>query len=99
MNIELLHALGIKSFCDEVLRFKSSAAHAASKDIGKLLISSEMLELVQVVADNFDANIASANGIKSAHALAPLVTTTTRWSDHFTRRAQDQAPEKKDRNV
>ena len=33
MNIKLLHELGITSFYDEVMRFKSSAAHAASKDI------------------------------------------------------------------
>lgn len=92
MNIELLHSLGITSSCDEVLRFKSSAAHAASKDIGKLGISSEMLELVQVLADSFDANIASANGIKSTHALALLVTQpqpdgqTTSQEEHKIRR-------------
>ena len=65
MNIELLHSLGITSSYDEVLRFKSSAAYAASKDIGKLGIARESTGLVQVVADNFDANISSANGLKS----------------------------------
>ena len=30
--------------------------------------------LVQVVADNFDANISSQNGLKSTHALAMLLT-------------------------
>ena len=30
--------------------------------------------LVQTIADNFDANIASPNGLKSTHSLALLVT-------------------------
>ena len=95
MNIELLHDLGITSSYDEVLRFKSLAAHAASKDIGKLGISSENAGLVQVVADNFDANISSANGIKSTHALALIVTQPQPDSQTTS---QDQAPEE-DRNV
>ena len=74
MNIELLHDLGITSSYDEVLRFKSSAAHAASTSKEKLGISSGNCGLVQVVADNFDANISSPNGIKATHALALLIT-------------------------
>ncbi len=74
MNIELLHDLGITSSYNEVLHFKSSAAHAASEDIRKLGISSENAGFVQVVADNFDANISSANGIRSTHALALFLT-------------------------
>ena len=38
-NIELLHGLGIMSSNDEVLRFKSSAAHAAARNKEKLRIS------------------------------------------------------------
>ena len=30
--------------------------------------------LVQTVADNFDANISSQNGLQSTHALALLIT-------------------------
>lgn len=74
MNIELLYNLGVTSSYDEVLRFKSSAAHAASKDMENLGISADNTGLVQVVADNFDANISSANGVKSTHALALLLT-------------------------
>ena len=59
---------------DEVLRFKSSAAHAAAKSTDKLGISCSTDGLVQVVADNFDANISSPNSVKSTHALAILVT-------------------------
>ena len=59
---------------DEVLRFKSSAAHAAAKNREKLGISSTGGGLIQAVADNFDANISSANGLESTHALAILLT-------------------------
>jgi len=47
-----------------------------------------------MVTDNFDVNISFANGIKSTHSLAFLVTHPTKWSDHFAGREQDQAPEK-----
>ena len=57
-NIELLHGLGIMSSNDEVLRFKSSAAHAAARNKETLRISKSDAGLVQVVADSFDANIA-----------------------------------------
>ena len=57
-NIELLHKLGILSSNDEVLRFKSSPAHAAARNKEKLRISKSDAGLVQVVADSFDANIA-----------------------------------------
>ena len=59
---------------DEVLCFKSSAAHAAAKNREKIGISSTGGGLIQAVADNFDANISSANGLKSTHALAILLT-------------------------
>ena len=73
-NIELLHKYGATCSYDEVFRFKSSAAHAAAKNREKLGISSTGGGLIQAVADNFDANISSANGLKSTHALAILLT-------------------------
>ena len=57
-NTELLHGLGIMSSIDEVLRVKSSAAHAAARNKETLRISKSDAGLVQVVADSFDANIA-----------------------------------------
>ena len=80
-NIELLHGLGITSSYDEVLRFKSSAAYAAARNKEKLGISKSDAGLVQVVADNFDATIASPNGIKSTHALAILLTQPQQFHD------------------
>ena len=72
--IEVLHDYGVTCTYDEVLRFKSSAAHAATRNIEKLGLSQSSGGLIQVVADNFDATISSPNGMQSTHALATLVT-------------------------
>ena len=74
--IELLHEYGITSTYDEILRFKSSAAHAAGKCKQLFGILQNDGGMVQVVADNFDANISSPNGLQSTHAMAMLVTQT-----------------------
>ena len=66
--------LGITSSYDEVLHFKSSAAHAVAKSKEKLRIHTGAAGLVQVVADNFDAGISSQNGTKATRALAILLT-------------------------
>ena len=81
-TIGLLHNFGITSTYDEVLRFKSSAAHAAAKSKERLGIARSDDGLVQVVADNFDANISSPNGLQSTHALAILLTQTHQQDDH-----------------
>ena len=47
---------------------------AASNKMQLTGIQSSDMGLVQAIADNFDANITSPNGLKSTHALAPLVT-------------------------
>ena len=44
-------------------------------------ISESNAGLVQVLADNFDANISSPNGIESTHALAILVTQPQNTAD------------------
>jgi hypothetical protein len=57
-----------------VLRFKASAASAASK-LSKLRgIMNSASGLVQDVAAKFDGNISSVNGLRSTHALALLIT-------------------------
>ncbi len=58
---------------DEVLRFKSSAAKYTSENtrIHGLFDASD--GLIQTVIDNYDANIASLNGLQSTHALAMLL--------------------------
>ena len=65
---------GVSCSYEEVLRFKDSAAAAAVRDSKLMGISAESDGLVQVVSDNFDANISSQNGLVSTHALAMLLT-------------------------
>ena len=59
---------------DELIRFKASAANAASQQSSLQGLMNSDAGLVQAVVDNFDANIASQNGLRSTHALALLVT-------------------------
>ena len=65
---------------DEMLRFKASAASAAAGDVNRNLgaITDSKEGLIQAVADNYDANISSQNGLKSTHALALLLTQKKR---------------------
>ena len=72
--INQMHAFGVTCSYDEILRFKKSAAIAATEEIDLTGISSEQSGLVQVVADNFDADISSQNGKLSTHSLAILLT-------------------------
>ena len=60
----------------EVIRFKASAAQAASQKINLLIrgVFDNETGLVQAVADNFDATISSPNGLRSTHSLALLLT-------------------------
>ena len=71
--VEMMHDYNITCSYDETLLFRGSAAHAAvhSKENFGL---ADTDGVVQVVADNFDATISSANCMKSTHALAMLVT-------------------------
>ena len=76
--IQQLHKFGVVCSYDEVLRFRKSAA-IASKQVtsrGLVDVSYHGAGLVQVVVDNFDANISSQNGWQSTHALALLLTQT-----------------------
>ena len=59
---------------DEILRFKKSAALAATKEIQLSGIHQGGVGLLQAVADNFDAGISSQNGKMTTHSLAMLST-------------------------
>lgn len=72
--IEQMYKFGICCSYDEVRRFKASAANAATENRDLMGLSSHEAGLVQAVADNFDANISSQNGLRSTHALAILIT-------------------------
>ena len=81
-HIDILNKLGITCTYDELLHFKFSAAHAAAKRIKNMGLTDASRGLVQVVADNFDANISSQNGLQSTHALAMLVTQNDEGVQH-----------------
>lgn len=66
---------------DEVLRFKSSSAAHAVKLANAQGIPQSNGSLIQAIADNYDCNIASQNGLKSTHGLALLLTQNKADSD------------------
>ena len=68
-----MNELGVTCTYDELLRFKKSAAVAASSS-PTLQGISDSNSVIQVVVDNFDADISSQNGKLSTHSLAVLVT-------------------------
>ena len=72
--VQQFHDLDTCCSYDEVLRFKASASVAASSETQLTGIQSSDIGLVQAIADNFDANTTSPNGLKSTHALALLMT-------------------------
>ncbi|KAJ8018705.1 hypothetical protein HOLleu_43161 [Holothuria leucospilota] len=71
--VKSMSDFGVTCTYDELLRFKKSAA-AAAKNTELTAISDAREGLVQVVVDNFDADIASQNGKVSTHSLAVLMT-------------------------
>ena len=60
---------------DEVLRFKKSAALNSSKG-GWVNGVPKNNSLLQVISDNFDADISSQNGKSQTHCLATILTKT-----------------------
>ena len=72
--ITTMQSFGVTCSYDEVLRFKRSAAKSATMEQSYHGISDASEGLVQVVVDNFDAEISSQNGKLSTHSLAVLVT-------------------------
>jgi hypothetical protein len=79
--IEQFYKFGVTCSYDEVLRFKQSAAVASAKSSNMGALSYAKHGLVQAVADNFDANISSQNGLRSTHALALLLTQNRTLSE------------------
>ena len=79
--INRLYQFRVTCSYDEILRFKRSAALAATRDIKLSGINQGSLGLIQAVADNFDADISSQNGKITTHSLAMLITQPTNASD------------------
>jgi len=72
-KIQHLHDYGVVCSYDEYLRFRSSAAVHASQFAKTSIFSNHTAGLVQAVADNFDCNISSMNGLKQTHSLALMM--------------------------
>jgi len=73
-----------KTFIDYFYsKFKNSAAQAAADDSKLQGLFDSNVGLVQASADNFDANIASPNGLKSTHSLALLLTQLQENVEHL----------------
>ena len=70
--VKTMNDFGVTCTYDELLRFKKSVAVAAAKSTELTATSKVEDGLVQVVVDNFDADIASQNGKLSTHSLAVL---------------------------
>ena len=65
---------GVTCIYDELLGFKKSVAVVAAQNIKLTVISNAADFLVQVVLDNFDANVSPQNGKLSTHSLTVLMT-------------------------
>ena len=72
--INSLYSYKVTCSYSEFRRFKKSCACAAVEDIKLSGISNADHGLVQVIVDNFDADISSQNGKQSTHSLAVLLT-------------------------
>ena len=88
--INQLYAFRITCSYDEVLRYKKSAAVAITKDSNLKIIKDSREGMVQVIVDNFDADISSPNGKLSTHSLAVIVAQkdsnqTVRGVDYIPR--------------
>ena len=73
--IKELSDFGITSSDDEFLLFEDSAACTAmEKGDQNFKTAAENEKLIQAIADNFDCNISSPNGLKQTHSMVVIVT-------------------------
>ena len=72
--IEQLYRFLVFCSYDEGLGFKPSAAAAAISNASLRGNAHAKDSIVQLVSDNFDAQISSQNGLLSTHSLAMLLT-------------------------
>ena len=73
--INMFHEFGVVCSYDELCRFRASAAVATQrKHATDGMVDIEEQHLIQVVADNFDVNLSTQNGLKQTHGLAMIVT-------------------------
>ena len=68
-----LYDYGMVCSYDEPVRFRTSAAAWGAQRQSLGILSHHSNGLVQAVADNFDCNISSMNGLKQTHSLAIML--------------------------
>ena len=85
--IEQFNDFAVACTYDEVLRFKASAATAAFKNSNLTGLEAPKDGLIQVVVDDFDANISSQNGLVNTHSLAMMLTVS---DDNHTTKKEDK---------
>ena len=73
--------------CDEVRRFKISAAHQTSEQKTVPLDSND--GLIQGISDNFDTNLSTQNELKQTHSLATIIV---QHRDHPHTERRDPIP-------
>ena len=71
--VEHLHEYRVVCSYDELKRFRSSVAFHASSANNSSILRHHSEGLVQAVADNFDCNISSMNGLRQTHSLALMM--------------------------
>ena len=64
---------GVVCSYDELVRFQTSAAAWSAKKQSHGILSHHSIGLAQAVADNFDCNISSMNGLQQTHSLAIMM--------------------------
>ena len=74
--VEHLYECKVMCSYDELKRFKPSVSCDTSKRVNQNILKLHSESLVQAVADNFDCNISSINGLKRTHFLAMMMLQT-----------------------
>jgi len=72
--VKTMSNFGVTCTYEELLHFNKSVAAQAAKSADVTAVSKAEDDLIQVVVNNFDADIASQNCQLSTHSLAVLVT-------------------------
>ena len=71
--VEHLHEYRVVCSYDELKRFRPSVAFHACSANNSSILRHHSEGLVQAVADNFDCNISSMNGLRQTHSLALMM--------------------------
>ena len=72
--LNCFHSFGVTCSYDEFRRFRKSVAVAVSYNASLHGVSDAHDGLIQFMMDNFDHEVSSANGKKSTHSLAVIMT-------------------------